>query len=87
MRITQFTLLKKSVVLCSVSLTFRFEEGGLITNLFLVFVEVFESPRSVPGLLDHHVLVQEELAVLVVVSGFLQDERREIIHNFPIIYS
>ena len=56
----------------SLFLTFRFQERGFITNLFLILCEVLEGARLVPGFLDHHVLVQEELAVLVVVSRFLK---------------
>ena len=48
------------------------EEVRFVADLLLILVQMLQGSGVVSGLLDYGVLVQEQLAVLVVVSGFLQ---------------
>ena len=54
------------------NVTSRFHECQLITDLIVVSIQMLESGQRISGFLDHHVLVQQQLAVLVVISCFLE---------------
>ena len=56
-------------------LTFGLHEGQLITDLIIILVQMLQHRRRVAGLFDDHVLVEEQLAVFVVVRSFLDGQQ------------
>lgn len=58
------------------SLTLGLQELSFITDLLLIFIQMFQRISKVATFLNDHVLVEQELAVLVVVSSLLQRNKR-----------